>query len=553
MKKLITSMLLVLATIVGMQAQDKVYILGNVGEQEWDPSQGTELTYVGDDTYELTAHFKSNSYFSFTTQLAQTSSGWDDIRAYRFGASSNNYEITESLLNEPIQCGELGASADNAFLITAGADYKVTLILSDRLVMFEYKGNPEIEPDPIDEGEIYILGTVNGGSWATNVATKMTKGENNIFTANVNVADSSANFSFSHAIAQSANNWAKLEKFRFAAANDEVSEVVLNTPLPLSADSVTEPSFSILKGEYVFTLDMNARTLTVAPDERDHMYIVGSAPFGNWEPSAAVEMTEAEAGVYTYRAVINGDNWFIFSGAQGSWDAVNAKRYGPLSEEEDQVVTIGEEITTQLTTGGKSYKVTGDGSEYLITFDKNNLKFKFEVAAAKVYIVGNDPFGGWDPAKGVEMTAGENQVYTYEAELNGDIYFVFSGAIGTWDDVNGFRYGPNGANEDVTVGEEKTTQISTDTGASYKVTGDGGSYKITFDLANLKFKFEKAGGLQGDVNGDGEVDVNDVNILINIVLGKDDASKYGNRANVDGVGDVDVTDVNTLINLVLGK
>ncbi|MBR1883293.1 MAG: leucine-rich repeat protein [Muribaculaceae bacterium] len=58
---------------------------------------------------------------------------------------------------------------------------------------------------------------------------------------------------------------------------------------------------------------------------------------------------------------------------------------------------------------------------------------------------------------------------------------------------------------------------------------------------------------QGDVNGDGEVDVNDVNILINIVLGNDDASKYGGRANVDGRGDVDVSDVNTLINLVLGK
>ena len=57
----------------------------------------------------------------------------------------------------------------------------------------------------------------------------------------------------------------------------------------------------------------------------------------------------------------------------------------------------------------------------------------------------------------------------------------------------------------------------------------------------------------GDVNGDGEVDVNDVNILINIVLGTDSADKYEGRANVDGVGDVDVADVNALINLVLGK
>ena len=58
---------------------------------------------------------------------------------------------------------------------------------------------------------------------------------------------------------------------------------------------------------------------------------------------------------------------------------------------------------------------------------------------------------------------------------------------------------------------------------------------------------------KGDVNGDGEVDVNDVNILINVVLGKEDGNKYDGRANVDGSGDVDVNDVNTLINIVLGK
>ncbi|MBR1881782.1 MAG: chitobiase/beta-hexosaminidase C-terminal domain-containing protein [Muribaculaceae bacterium] len=79
-------------------------------------------------------------------------------------------------------------------------------------------------------------------------------------------------------------------------------------------------------------------------------------------------------------------------------------------------------------------------------------------------------------------------------------------------------------------------------------------YKSQLELYPVEVT--KVGGeepLKGDVNGDGEVDVNDVNILINIVLGKDDASKYEGRANVDGAGDVDVTDVNTLINLVLGK
>ena len=58
---------------------------------------------------------------------------------------------------------------------------------------------------------------------------------------------------------------------------------------------------------------------------------------------------------------------------------------------------------------------------------------------------------------------------------------------------------------------------------------------------------------KGDVNGDSEVDITDVNILLNIVLGKDSASKYGGRADVDGNGIIDITDVNTALNLVLGK
>ncbi len=59
-------------------------------------------------------------------------------------------------------------------------------------------------------------------------------------------------------------------------------------------------------------------------------------------------------------------------------------------------------------------------------------------------------------------------------------------------------------------------------------------------------------GVLGDVDGNGVVDITDVNILINIVLGKDSASKYAG-ADVDGNGEVDITDVNTTLNLVLGK
>ncbi|WP_407405109.1 leucine-rich repeat protein [Sodaliphilus sp.] len=60
-------------------------------------------------------------------------------------------------------------------------------------------------------------------------------------------------------------------------------------------------------------------------------------------------------------------------------------------------------------------------------------------------------------------------------------------------------------------------------------------------------------GLPGDVNGDDVVDVTDANILINMLLGKDNASNYNGRADVNGDGTVDVSDVNEVLNIMLGK
>lgn len=55
----------------------------------------------------------------------------------------------------------------------------------------------------------------------------------------------------------------------------------------------------------------------------------------------------------------------------------------------------------------------------------------------------------------------------------------------------------------------------------------------------------------GDVNGDGTVDISDVNIIINLMLGK--ASEEEFEGDINGDGDVDISDVNAVINIMLGK
>lgn len=59
--------------------------------------------------------------------------------------------------------------------------------------------------------------------------------------------------------------------------------------------------------------------------------------------------------------------------------------------------------------------------------------------------------------------------------------------------------------------------------------------------------------ITGDVNGDGIVDVTDINLMVNLILGKEQDQTYSLRADLNGDGTVDVADVNLVVNIILGK
>ena len=57
--------------------------------------------------------------------------------------------------------------------------------------------------------------------------------------------------------------------------------------------------------------------------------------------------------------------------------------------------------------------------------------------------------------------------------------------------------------------------------------------------------------IKGDVNGDDEVNIADVNAIINVILGGDDV--YGGRTDVNGDGEVNIADVNAIISIILNS
>ena len=182
-------------------------------------------------------------------------------------------------------------------------------------------------------------------------------------------------------------------------------------------------------------------------------------------------------------------------------------------------------------------------------------------AQAAIYMVGNSPFGDWNPGRGVEMTDQGNGTYTLTVNIAGTVWFVFAdGQDSDWNVFNAnYRYGPTGGSEEVSAGNTYTTQKSNNN-HSYKFTGSGKEYTFTFNQGNLTFSITEYQEpvlpdptmLEvGDVNGDCEITIADITALINILLGGFANYDTLHCADVNYDGENNIADVTALVNYLL--
>ena len=183
-------------------------------------------------------------------------------------------------------------------------------------------------------------------------------------------------------------------------------------------------------------------------------------------------------------------------------------------------------------------------------------------ARAAIYMVGNTPFGDWNPGRGVEMTDLGNGTYTLTANISGTVWFVFADGLSSdWNVFNAnYRYGPTGGSQEVAAGNTYTTQKSNNN-HSYKFTGSGKDYVFTFNLTRLTFSIDEYQeppmpdpfSLEvGDVNGDGEVNIADVNKLIDIIMGGFANYDTRHRSDVNYDSEINIADINSIIDYLLG-
>ena len=67
----------------------------------------------------------------------------------------------------------------------------------------------------------------------------------------------------------------------------------------------------------------------------------------------------------------------------------------------------------------------------------------------------------------------------------------------------------------------------------------------------MQFLFPNTGWLRGDVNGDGSVNISDINVVVNIILGFRANEETMLRADVNEDGNVNISDLNEIINIIL--
>ena len=135
-----------------------VYILGEVNDNGgWFPNIGVQMTRDAENnvyTATITTAGENDgySYFSFTKKIAENTwenGGWDEIAGDRFGAETNDFEVTEAVLGQELTL----VNYANAYKIPAGK-WNLTLSVDDMTLVITKAAGYE-------RGDVNMDGTVD--------------------------------------------------------------------------------------------------------------------------------------------------------------------------------------------------------------------------------------------------------------------------------------------------------------------------------------------------------------------------------------------------------
>ena len=573
----------------------KLFILGQVNGNNWNPSTGIDMTTADESIFTLTDVEISDSgdgygYFSFTTKLGENADDWGFL-PYRRGA------LADGTLVENDTETALGAwGTANAFKALPGT-YDFTVSINDQNAYV--KIIKKADPQPVVD-DVYIMGEVNGNGWAANVGVKMTLNEG-VYTANITTAaenDGKSYFSFTKMLAEGNEeaDWNAIAPYRFGAASDGdflMTEELLGAPCDLATNGSSN-AIAIPAGEWTVTVDLvsNKFTIdgtwpvdTVIPEPEADVYIMGEVNGNGWAANVGVKMTLNE-GVYTANITTTGENngksYFSFTkmlaegNEEADWNAIAPYRFGAASEGDFWMAEELLGVQCDLATDGSYNAIAIPAGEWTVTVDLVSNKFTIdgtwpaiepEHYDGDVYILGDvNDNGGWFTNKGVKMTRdAENNVYTATITTTGEAYFnpetntgysyfsftkQLAEGADDWNAIAPYRFGAVSEGDFWVTDETLGVDINlANNGSTFQI--PAGEWNFTLSVDNMTLVINKVEFPRGDVDKSGDVKIADVTALINYLLSGDASLVDLQAADCDKSGDVKIGDVTVLINYLL--
>ena len=99
-----------------------------------------------------------------------------------------------------------------------------------------------------------------------------------------------------------------------------------------------------------------------------------------------------------------------------------------------------------------------------------------------------------------------------------------------------------------------SAQLPTDAPVMLRINQTSGNSKAKCYLDDIKLFYTdtwpEPAPLPGDVDGDGEVSISDVNAVIDLILGGEGNEELRSRADVNEDGEIGISDVNMIINMI---
>lgn len=244
---------------------ENLYVLGNIDGASWNTNSGVKMTKSGNTFTATKVKFtpdagETNVYFTFVTALGVD---WDAVNSYdRYGAPANNTpisvgvpaSITKYAVGVDASSAKSWEAAPGTYNIIADFDSMTVTITGENDV-------PVINPTLPD---LYIIGEVNGNTWAPNVGVKMDKEGSNLVKTVTLGADKY--FSFAKSLASGATDWNTMNAAGNRFAPEVDTELTPDTPASftqVSDGNNAKAFYTSTGGEYKIIVDWTNKTVKI--------------------------------------------------------------------------------------------------------------------------------------------------------------------------------------------------------------------------------------------------------------------------------------------------